>query len=120
MTHRDLKPSNILIFPGNRIKIADFGLAKEVNHSQASISSGYTPLFAAPEVVRLSIFAPIPFKNDVYSLGLSLCYLMIHEVPYFKEIQDHDITFPTCYSLEIINFVYKLMIENPNERPSIK
>lgn len=47
IVHRDLKPANILI-KGNRLKIADFGLAKKYFNGQMLNSYKGTPLHMAP------------------------------------------------------------------------
>jgi serine/threonine-protein kinase len=68
--HCDIKPENILIFPGNRIRLADFGIAKA---AQATISGSGTGTvgYMAPEQAMGKPSA----KSDVFSIGL-LAYRM--------------------------------------------
>jgi serine/threonine protein kinase len=63
--HLDIKPENLLLLAGH-VKVADFGLVKDVRQSQASLVGGMTPLYAAPEVFR---GLPGP-HSDQYSLAV--------------------------------------------------
>ncbi len=64
LQHLDIKPENLLLLAGH-VKVADFGLVKDVRQSQASLVGGMTPLYAAPEVFRGT-----PSRHsDQYSLG---------------------------------------------------
>ncbi len=83
ITHRDLKPENVLMFPNLKIKISDFGLAKLVEQSKASFTKGCgTRRFGAPEVMGTVRNAkPDIFKTDIWSLGMTACYMMLKNVP---------------------------------------
>jgi serine/threonine protein kinase len=48
LLHLDVKPQNLFLV-NTHIKVADFGLAKNLSHSAASITGGVTPVYAAPE-----------------------------------------------------------------------
>lgn len=67
--HLDLKPENILCLTesGNRIKIIDFGLAREYDPSSKLQVLFGTPEFVAPEVVN---FDEITFATDMWSIGV--------------------------------------------------
>ena len=76
--HRDLKPSNVMITPGDRVKLTDFGLAKtgpscgELPLTSARTLLG-TPLYMAPEQIQGHAG---DFKTDHYALGC-LAYEML-------------------------------------------
>jgi serine/threonine protein kinase/Tol biopolymer transport system component len=77
--HRDLKPENIMITRDGRVKILDFGLAKQTVHSkgdetatvllsQPGIVLG-TAGYMSPEQVRAE---PVDPRSDIFSLGCIL------------------------------------------------
>ncbi len=51
LQHLDIKPENLLLL-ASHVKVADFGLVKDLRQSEASLVGGMTPLYAAPEVFR--------------------------------------------------------------------
>ena len=72
IVHRDLKPANILIDGGRRVKILDFGLAKEVEDTEKTSTVGEivgSPYYMSPEQIRGD---GVGFPSDVYQLGLVL------------------------------------------------
>lgn len=65
LQHLDVKPENLLLV-GGRIKVADFGLVKDLHEGNASMMGGLTPIYAPPEV-----FEGRPTKHsDQYSLAI--------------------------------------------------
>jgi len=74
--HGDIKPDNIMIGPGNRVKILDFGVARRRWSSSPSdvtksmetmVATGGTPAYMAPEVL---LQRPDDGRSDIFSLGL--------------------------------------------------
>ena len=77
LQHLDIKPENLLLLAGH-VKVADFGLVKEVRQSQASLVGGMTPLYAAPEVFR-----GVPSgHSDQYSLAIVYCEMLTGGLPF--------------------------------------
>lgn len=87
--HLDLKPSNILLNPG-RVYLADFGIAKDVNSRDHTMTMGAqgTPKWRAPEI-HSSRDEWSMKAADVYSLGLVL--LEIATVLYRGNLADFDV-----------------------------
>lgn len=80
VVHRDLKPSNVLVAPGDRVKVSDFGVAKLRNASGphttvAGLILG-TPDYMSPEQINA---APIDHRTDIYALGCVLHELVSGE-----------------------------------------
>ena len=74
--HRDIKTSNVLIFEGHPL-LCDFGISKEVSGQTvtATMGSGLTTDFAAPEVLRAAnqgTALPNSRSSDMFSAGLVL------------------------------------------------
>jgi tetratricopeptide (TPR) repeat protein/predicted Ser/Thr protein kinase len=78
IVHRDIKPANIMLTPKNQVKILDFGVAKQLPHSDpgaitesanpdptAGLSG--TPAYMAPEVL---VEKEADGRADIFSLGI--------------------------------------------------
>ena len=75
--HRDIKPANIFIndkMPGRVFfKLGDFGVARSLQAMTHTLSKKGTPNYMAPEVF---FGKPYDARADLYSLGITLYYLL--------------------------------------------
>lgn len=74
--HCDIKPENYILFPGNQLKLADFGFAKLSLRTLKASGSG-TIDYIAPE----QAMGRPKFQSDVFSLGLVLYRLFSGKLP---------------------------------------
>jgi len=74
--HCDIKPENFILFPGNRLKLADFGFAKISLWTLKASGSG-TIDYIAPE----QAMGRPKFQSDVFSIGLVLYRLFSGKLP---------------------------------------
>ncbi|XP_029346739.1 calcium/calmodulin-dependent protein kinase type II delta chain isoform X10 [Acyrthosiphon pisum] len=88
VVHRDLKPENLLLaskVKGAAVKLADFGLAIEVQgEQQAWFGFAGTPGYLSPEVLKKE---PYGKPVDIWACGVILYILLVGYPPFWDEDQ---------------------------------
>ena len=81
--HRDIKPANIMVAAGDEAKIADFGLAlnmnKDLDRDSTFIMGVGSPAYMSPEQIK---GYPLNQKTDLYSLGVVMFQLLTGRLPF--------------------------------------
>ena len=84
--HLDIKTANVFLDENDNIKLGDFGMARNLEHTaQLMTNFAGTPLYLPPEIINGQ---PYSFKADMWSLGVVLFELASLTVPFL------DLNFP--------------------------
>lgn len=123
ITHRDVKPGNVLISDDGRIKLTDFGIAR--NESDAPMTSAGlvlgSPAYIAPEVAAGQ---PVTPAADLWGLGATLYAAVEGRPPYdvdgdpvktITEVVDGPVPVPTMTG-PIAEVISGLMVKEPAGR----
>ncbi|MEM1089694.1 MAG: tetratricopeptide repeat protein [Pseudomonadota bacterium] len=118
LVHGDVKGSNVIVEPGGRVILLDFGAA--VDHRQGEALSAASPLSAAPETLAGDPAIP---ESDVYSLGILLYRCLAGRYPFqAKNIEDLRRLHAQTPELKCLPRDYRALLEamlavSPESRP---
>ena len=132
--HRYIRPDNILIDDFGKVKITNFYFAaiikseleKQNFDRKLCLNNSYilNRDYGAPEIINHNNY---DFKSDIYSLGLIIFNLMTLRLPFISVINENEISrfgintsISNNYSKDLKNLVYRMISENPFERPTAK
>ncbi|EZA49997.1 Serine/threonine-protein kinase PLK4 [Ooceraea biroi] len=120
--HRDLSLSNLLLTRDMQVKIADFGLATQLNKpDEKHLTMCGTPNYISPEVATRSSHGP---EADVWSLGCMLYTLLVGKPPFdtdaikstLTRVVMADYVMPPHLSDNAKDLIDKLLKKNPKDR----
>ena len=132
IVHRDLKPENIMLetaVEGTKdvhLKLIDFGLSAVLPHNHRLHEITGTLQYMSPEVFS----GQYDSKCDIWSAGVILYCMLIGELPFDGETEDqisvsilmncpnYEHEQWTELSEEALNFVQRLLVSNPANRPT--
>ena len=91
--HRDMKPENLLI-TNNKLKIADFGLAREIRSIPPYTEYVSTRYYRAPECILKSTNYNSPI--DIWALGCIMAEMYLHPQPLFYGANEKEVLYRIC------------------------
>jgi serine/threonine-protein kinase len=127
VVHRDIKPANVILEPGGRARLADFGIARTIEDPATITDSGElvgTITYLAPEILSGQPATPL---SDVYSLGAVSYELLAGRPPYQAETPAALLDAvrrgvpPTLHGMapdQMVSAVSSAMARDPAARPA--
>ena len=128
--HRDIKPENILISKDGRIKVADFGLARNIAMGQTMTAESSVVLgsvsYLSPEQFQRGV---ADARSDIYAIGIVLFEMLTGDKPYsgetpiqiaYRHVNDRIPNIQTINSAipaSVAELVYEVTAPNPDQRP---
>jgi eukaryotic-like serine/threonine-protein kinase len=129
LVHRDIKPENLLLTKKGQVKVADFGLCRNLDDdrhhvTQPGVTMG-TPLYMSPEQARGQA---MDHRSDLYSLGVTYYHMLAGQPPFRADnalalAMKHVVDTPVDLSvhrpdlpLDVCKLVMKLMSKAPADR----
>src|SRR5438067_6237455 len=138
VVHRDIKPSNLMLesdpSEALMVKVIDYGVAKvmgpQAEPGAEQTQAGFigTPAFASPEQFAGAGQSRIDTRSDIYSLGVTLWYLLTGRTPFvgrtMEEIrlrQAGELPLEQLKTLhlpgQVITLLKSMLAPNPKDRP---
>ncbi|KAA6393003.1 MAG: putative Serine/threonine-protein kinase GRIK1 [Streblomastix strix] len=132
--HGDIKPANILLTGDNRIKLADFGLARKLKDGRNSATaSGGTLHFMAPELLQYQTQKARQTKAaDIWALGILFFKFLALKHPFISDqeqnqgilndmviqhiLNDEPSDLPARFPESLRNLIKAMLIKDPTQR----
>ena len=129
LVHRDIKPENLLLTKKGQVKVADFGLCRDLDSdsqhiTQPGVTMG-TPLYMSPEQARGH---SMDHRSDLYSLGVTYYHMLAGHPPFRADTalalaMKHVVDTPVDLAVhrpdlppELSRLVMKLIAKKPADR----
>jgi len=129
LVHRDIKPENLLITKKGQVKVADFGLCRDLDDEKHDVTlpgvTIGTPLYMSPEQARGQA---MDHRSDLYSLGVTFYHLMAGDPPFradsalalaLKHVSDRPIDLSVHrpdLPPDLVKLIMKLIQKAPGDR----
>jgi beta-lactam-binding protein with PASTA domain len=126
LIHRDVKPENVLVADDGTVKVGDFGLARAVEASPLTATTGLllgTVAYLAPEQVSRGV---ADARADVYACGIMLFELLTGKPPYqgptplqvaYQHLNE-DVPAPSSIVSDIPKSVDRLVADTTSRDPA--
>lgn len=124
--HRDLSLNNLLLTKDLNVKIADFGLATQLNGpDEKHVTMCGTPNYISPEVASRDLHG---LPADVWGIGCMLYTLLVGSPPFHTQhvkttlnrVINADYKIPYELSHQAQDLLQKLLCKDPSKRISLK
>ena len=127
--HRDLKPANLFVTRKGKIKLGDFGIARDTEATALTAAGKTVGTYAymAPEQIQGNV--PISKKTDLYATGCLLYEVLTGETPFLaanpaemlmQHLNDDPYNvrekIPEC-PLALDGLIERMLAKNPDDRP---
>lgn len=126
IVHRDMTLTNLLLTKDMRVKIADFGLATQLNsREEKHMTMCGTPNYISPEIATRSSHG---LETDLWGLGCLLYTLLVGRPPFdtdaikstLTKVVMSDFSLPNYLSNKAKDLINCLLRKNPRERINLQ
>ncbi len=127
--HRDLKPANLFLSRQGKLKLGDFGIARDTEATALTAAGKTVGTYAYMAPEQIQVGPPISGKTDLYALGCLLYEILVGETPFVSEnpmdmlmqhLNDDPYNViekvPDC-PIWLDNLIERLLAKNPDDRP---
>lgn len=123
--HRDIKPQNVIITPKGKVKLTDFGIARDTASTTRTFAGSNmigSVHFLSPEQAKGE---EVTAESDIYSTGIMLYEMLTGSVPFsgdntvaiaLKHLQE-EITPPVTVNSKIPNSLSDVIVKAASKRP---
>jgi serine/threonine protein kinase len=89
IVHRDIKPENVMVTHEGRVKLMDFGIAKDVGNTSMTMTGTFmgSPSYMSPEQIR---GRDVDLRSDLYSLSILFYEIITGRLPFTGQTT-HDV-----------------------------